>query len=149
MLGSSQPTNNRVSKREREKVSFYTTFQEAQRLGTRLALFLTSVLGVAKKKRPSFYISIVFVVSCTQVSVVSLGHGVTVNTSLVVGMMRWNRVCDPSLIVLMGRDLGCHTGLQQHLSTHPSSLWVTLLTAVACVCRHVPMTLDFLACPLC
>lgn len=85
MLGSSQPTNNRVTKREREKVSFYTTFQEAQRLGTRLALFLTSVLGVAKKKRPSFYISIVFVVSCTQVSVVSLGHGVTVNTSLVVG----------------------------------------------------------------
>ena len=109
MLGSSQATNNRVTKRE--KVSFYTALQEVQRLGTRLALFLTSVLGVAKKKRPSFYTSTVLVVSCAQVSVVSRGHGVTVNTSLVVGMMRWNRACDRSLIVLMGGGLGCHTGL--------------------------------------
>lgn len=146
MLGSSQATNSRVTKRE--KVSFYTTLQEVQRLGTRLALFLTSVLGVAKKKRPSFYTSTVSVVSCAQVSVVSRGHGVTVNTSLVVGMMRRNRACDRSLIVLMRGGLGCHTGLQQRLSTLPPSLWVTLLTAVACICRHVQTTLDFLACPL-
>lgn len=148
MLGSSQATNNHVIKRE--KVSFYTTFQEAQRLGTRLSLFLTLVLGVAKKNHPSFCINTISVVSCSQVSVVSHGHGVTVNASLVVGMMRWSsRVCDQSLIALMEGGLGWHTGLQQCLSALLPSLWVTLLTAVACIYRHVPMTLDFLACPLC